>query len=309
MKKFLSVLLGATALFATPALANDTLRIVTIPIVDTLPMYVAKDAGIFAKHGLDVTFIPAANQTIVMSALTSGSAEIGNAVAPSMLQAREAGIETQIICDGASFPYPQPLHVGLVAREGSNIHSAADLVGKKIAVIGINGYHHVLVKRWLEEKGVDPSKVNFVEVTFPQMGDVLKGGSIDAATSIDPFYNRILANHIGYVFDNFIATVPDGTLIDFYVVQKNWAATHRDQIERVRESITESIAYIKAHEAEARASLAASTKQPPEVVATTSLPDFKMAVKPEQVKFWIDLAHHQGLISQDYDPASFVWQP
>ena len=309
MKTFLSVLLGATALCATPALANDTLRIVVIPIVDTLPMYTALDTGIFAKHGLDVTLVPVANQTIIMSALTSGSAEIGNAVASSMLQAREAGIDTEIICDATSFPYPLPLHVGLVAREGSNIHSAQDLVGKKVAVLGIGGYHQVLLKRWLEEKGVDPSKVNFAEVNFPQMGDVLKSGQVDAATSIDPFYSRIIAAKIGYVFDNFVATVPDGALIDNYVVLRSWAATHRDQIERVRASVAEAIAYIKANDAQARAILARSTKLPPEAVAHTSLPDFKLDVKPEQVKFWLDLGRHQGLISQDYDPASFVWKP
>jgi hypothetical protein len=45
------------------------------------------------------------------------------------------------------------------------------------------------------------------------------------------------------------------------------------------------------------------------VIARTSLPDFSMKLTGSQMKFWIDLMRHQGLISEDYDPESFIFKP
>lgn len=306
MRRFL-VLLALVA-STLSAHAAEKLRMTYIPIVDTLPVFVAQDEGFFAKHGIDMTLIPAGNQTVVLASLVSGQADIGNSIAITILQARDAGIETQIIADSASFPYPKPLHMGLIVRTGSNIHSAKDLVGRKIAVLGIGGYHQVLVERWLEEKGVDPKSVKFVEVPFPQMGDVLKSGTVDGVVSIDPFYNRIISAGIGYVFDNFVATVPDGTMIDFFVAKTDWAAQHHAAIVAFRAAMADAIAFIKANDGKAREILGKYTHQPAEVLAHTSLPDYKVPVSAAGMQFWIDLARHDGLIAQSYDPASFIWQ-
>jgi NitT/TauT family transport system substrate-binding protein len=303
----LLALLGA--LLAPPARANDAVRFAIIPIVDCLPLFVAQDRGLFEAQNLDVTLIPVANQGVVISSMVSGSAEIGNSVASTVLQAHEAGIDTVIFADGVSFPYPQPIHTGVLARAGSNIHSAKDLVGRKVAVIGLNGYHHVLVRRWLTEQGVDPASVMFLEVAFPQMPDVVRTGQVDAVVSIDPFYSRMIRAGSAYPLDNFVATVPDGALIDFYIATRDYAAAHPDVLRRLRAAMAQADIFIREHDPEAREILAKWTHQPPEVVATTSIADFKVDVAPRQIEFWIDLAHTQGLISALPDPASFIWQP
>jgi NitT/TauT family transport system substrate-binding protein len=40
---------------------NFTLKIAVLPIIDTLPMYVAQQEGLFAKHGVNVEFVPVAS--------------------------------------------------------------------------------------------------------------------------------------------------------------------------------------------------------------------------------------------------------
>ena len=42
---------------------------------------------------------------------------------------------------------------------------------------GLGAFLHVLFVKWLVEKGVDPKRVNFVEVTFPTMTDIVKSGA------------------------------------------------------------------------------------------------------------------------------------
>jgi NitT/TauT family transport system substrate-binding protein len=49
----------------------------------------------------------------------------------------------------------------------------------------------VLFVKWLVEKGVDPKSVNFVEVTFPTMADIIKSGGVDAVLTAEPFVTRM----------------------------------------------------------------------------------------------------------------------
>ena len=41
--------------------APQPLKIAVLPIIDALPMYVARQEGLFARHGVNVEFIPVAS--------------------------------------------------------------------------------------------------------------------------------------------------------------------------------------------------------------------------------------------------------
>jgi NitT/TauT family transport system substrate-binding protein len=285
----------AGGLPARRASAATTMRVCYIPIVDVLPLFVGVDQGLFKKRDLDVSLIPVANQGVLISSLTSGSAEIGSSVLVSMLPAQEAGIALAAIAGCVKFPVPH--NSGVLARAGSGIKSAKDLAGRKIAVAALKSYSHILTLRWLAEKNVDATHITFVEVPFPQMPDVLKLGQIDAVVAVDPFYHRIIDANTGYQFDDFQATVPDGTLIDCYTAMKSWATANVSAVHAFRDGLQEAISYLHTHEPAARESLGRWTKQPPEIIASTPIPQYAVPVSAGQVQWWIDLAKKQGLIS------------
>ena len=81
--------------------------------------------------------------------------------------------------------------IAAVARNGVTIKDAKDFVGKKVGAPGIGAFLHVLFRKWLIDKGVDPKDVNFVEVTFPNMSDALKSGAVDAVLTGEPFITRM----------------------------------------------------------------------------------------------------------------------
>lgn len=292
----------------SPATAapTDTLKIVYIPIVDSLPLYVAKDHGFFKKRGLSVDLTAVPNQSMVVSALVSGSTQLGVSVAPSTLEAEEAGIKLTIVAGAAAFPYPKPVNAGILARTGSGIKNAHDLVGKTIGLPGLKSYFWVMARRWLEANGVDPNKVHFAEVGFPQEGDLLKSGNVDAVVTVDPFYHRIIARKIGYPFTNFAKSVPDGTLIDFYVSTREWARKHPDTIKKFRAALAEGQAFVLSHNKEARKSLTKWTKLPKNVAEHTVLADIHLDVTAGQIEWWIKLLKHEGLIKGNMDPKSML---
>jgi NitT/TauT family transport system substrate-binding protein len=279
-----------------PASAATQVRVVYIPIVDALPLFVAKDQGFFAKRDLDVTATAVANQGVVVSSLASKSAEIGFTVTISMLQAREAGLQMKAVAGAAAFPIPVPRNVGVVAKTGSGIKGPADLVGKRVGVIGLRAFHHIMVQRWLAENGVDYNKVRFAEVAFPLGPDLLKAGQVDAVVSVDPFFKRMIDTGIGYVVGDFMGTVPDGTLIDFYMATADWAKDNAAAARGYREALAEAADFIAKNPDSARASLATWTKQPPAVVASTNIPVYRVDVTAAQIDYWIDLLKHQGIV-------------
>jgi NitT/TauT family transport system substrate-binding protein len=304
----LSIAAGAF-LTTAPSRAAETVRVTFIPIVDTLPLFVAKDEGFFEKRGLDVTLTAVPNQGVVISSLVSGSAEVGNTVAPSMLQAKDAGIDLVIVAGAASFPIPTPRNVGVVARTGSGIETPKDLVGKQVAVAGLGSFHQVMVQRWLEEKGVDYKKVNFVEAAFPLQPDILRAGKVDAVVSVDPFYNRMIDSKIGYVVGDFMGGVPDGTIIDFYVTNRGWAQAHPKAVQAFHDALDDARRFIEANDAGARESLARWTKQPAAVLAATVIPTFRGDISGKQVDFWVQLLKKQGMLQSSPSGADLIFKP
>jgi NitT/TauT family transport system substrate-binding protein len=286
------------------AAAATPIRVCYIPIVDELPMYVGVDQGFFKKRNLDVTGTIVANQGVLISSLASGSAELGSSVLVSMLPAQEAGIALAAVAACVTFPIPH--NVGVLARTGSDIKGAKDLIGKKVGIPGLKSYFQVMTTRWLAEKGVDAGKLTFVEVPPPQTADLLKSGQVEAVVTVDPFFHRIIDQKIGYQFDDFEATVPAGTLIDCYAATKDWAVKNPVAIKAFREGLSESIAFIKANEASARESLGKWTNQPAAVVADTAIPNFSVPVSASQIQWWIDLAKKQGLIAGTINPRDML---
>jgi len=177
--------LAGTVLRPAAVQAATPIRVAYIPIVDELPLYVGVDQGFFQKRNLDVSLTAVANQGVLISALQSGSAEMGSSVLVSMLPAQEAGIALAAVATCVQFPVPK--NVGMLARADSGIKSAKDLAGKKVAVAGLKSYFHIMALRYLGEKNVSAAGITFVEVPFPQMPDLLKAGQIDVAIIVDPF--------------------------------------------------------------------------------------------------------------------------
>ena len=152
---------------------------------------VARDDGIFAKHGLDADVTLIGINTNIPPAIVSDSIQIGGPTSTVFLQAVDGGLDLVAVA-GASVMDPISTGpIAAVARNGVTIKDAKDFVGKKVGAPGIGAFLHVLFRKWLIEKGVDPKSVNFVEVTFPTMNDALKSGAVDAVLTAEPFVSRI----------------------------------------------------------------------------------------------------------------------
>jgi NitT/TauT family transport system substrate-binding protein len=305
--KRLAVALGALGLFAQPVMAATKINLLYIPGGDFVPSFVAKDQGIFDRHGLDVDMSIAQNGSVISAALAADSAQIGVPTAPVLLQANEQGLDLLVIAGATTLPFPEGAS-GVAARAESGLKGPADLVGHKVGVPGFGGSLDVMTRNWVKASGVDYRKVDWVELQFPQMGDALKSGLVDAAAAVNPFYRRILDSKAGYDIGNPWASAPRGTMIVLYAATRAWATKNAAAVASFRTSLDEATAYIadSSHLQSVRDSMAKWTKLPPQAVASIAIPDTDSHAKPEGLTFWIKAAREQGLIKGNPDPASLI---
>ena len=266
-------------------------------VTDFASVFVAREEGYFSKRGLDVEpkFVPI-NSTIP-AAVQSDSLQIGGPTPSVFLQSVDGGLD-HVVVAGGGMTSKTLTGFGLVARAGSGIRGAADCVGKKIGVPGLGAFLHVSFRAWLKQSGVDYGKVSFIEAAFPQHGDLLRGGSLDAVVTADPFMSRITDSGAGYVASYYSTFLPDGQPTIVYAARRDWVAKNATAARAFRDAIVEAGAFIgkPANDAKVRAAIGKYIKLPPEVLAKAQISPPSPLISEKQLAYWVGLMKDQGML-------------
>lgn len=141
-----------------------------------LPVWVAKDAGYFAKNGLNVEPVNIRGGALITMGIMSGQLQFSGAGAESAVAARvEGGDVVLLACPVDSDP------VYFITRP--EIKSAAELKGKATAVTRLGSTTHFYLRAAARYVGLDPEK----DLTILQLGTgtetvaALENGRIAAA--------------------------------------------------------------------------------------------------------------------------------
>ncbi len=267
--------------------------------------YVAEQQGFFQKRGVDVEFVQTAISGNIPGAIVSGSVDVGGPTMPSVLQANDAGLDLVVFAGGAVYPLTGDV---LVARVGSGIEKTSDLKGKTVGVPGLGALLHIMLRRDLKANGVDPDSVKYIEVGFPQAGDALKSGQIDAYPAQAPFTARIIQSGAGKEVANWLKSTPDGTPTVVWATTRQWANAHKEQIAAMRAAMDEAQDFVKTHKDETDQAIAKYTGLPIQVVSSIAVPPLAVELSPKQIQFWIDICKEQQLIKGNPTPQS-IWVP
>jgi NitT/TauT family transport system substrate-binding protein len=295
----------ALALLAAglPAAAQTKVKMTYTAVTGFTAGYVAEQQGFFQKRGIDVEFIQTNISGNIPAVIMSGSVELGGPTLSSVLQANDAGLDLVVFAGGAVYPLSGDV---LIAREGAGIEKTADLKGKTVGVPGIGALLHIMLRRDLKANGVDPDSVRYVELGFPQAGDALRSGQIDAYPSQAPFTARILQSGAGKAVANWLSATPDGTPTVVFATTRSWANAHRKEIEAMRDAMREALAFMKDHRDETNQAIGKYTGLPAQVVGSLPPPIINVDLSPKQIQFWIDISKEQQLIKGNPKPED-VW--
>lgn len=294
--------LVAVALALAPRAEAQTKLAVGYGIAsDFLAALVARDEGIFAKHGLAVEMTLFNNGGVMPQALVSGTIQIGFNTGPVLMLAEDGGIDLVVISGVSRIQKINP-HSALVTRAGITVTKPTDLIGKRVADPGIDSSLDLVMKKWLLDGGVKPAQVTVVELPFQLMGDNLKSGQIDAAFPVEPMLGRILASGDGTKSVDIQSAVNPDFAATFWSATRDWAGAHPQAITAFREALGDALAYIRDHPDDAKAiALKYFHYNDP------SPPEASLAVKLSDLRFWVDICEELGLIKKPVDVAALVF--
>jgi NitT/TauT family transport system substrate-binding protein len=163
---------------AQPALAQELRRIHygTTASISHLPVWVAKDAGLFAKKGFNVEPVQIRGGALITMGIMSGQLQFSGAGAESVVAARVEGGDVVLLACPADL---EPIY--LITRP--EIKSAADLKGKSSAVTRLGSSTHFYLRAALKFAGLDSEKdLTILQLgAGPEMAVALESGRISVA--------------------------------------------------------------------------------------------------------------------------------
>lgn len=298
--------LGVGAPAGSAALAQAKIQIGCTATSDCASAMIAVDEGIFKKHGLDVEMTPIAINSNIPAAILSNSIQVGGPTSTVFLQAVDGGLDLVAIAGASIMNSTSNAAIAAFVRNGITIKEPKDFIGKKVGAPGLNAFLHVLFVKWLVEKGVDPRSVNFVEVTFPTMADIIKSGGVDAVLTAEPFVTRMTNAGLGSVGARYGAELGRTDPIIFYAASRDWAEKNVATVKKFREAIAEAAAIVNSDREKASASIAKFTKQPLELVKATPPNQSEPNLKPESLTWWIEVMSSQKMLQSKLDTAKLV---
>jgi NitT/TauT family transport system substrate-binding protein len=290
------------AVLALPAFAQQKLSVGYIATADSLPIVVAKEKGFFDRQKLDVTLVRIALASNVPSSVMSDSVQIGMGTGPMLLQTADGGLGLVGI-GGVSQITKTSSVIGLVMRNGVKLDSMADLRGKKIGVPGFNSMMHVVFQKWLADRKVAASQVQMVEAIFPQMADLLKGGTLDGVLVLEPFRGRIVNENIGYKVSDFPIEVQDPILAAYWMAKESWVKANAGVVTAFRAAYQEAVDWSYKNQTEMRALEKQHLGAPSPLT-----PTYKATLTPQDLEIYARIGDELKMWRQKHDVNQLVWK-
>ena len=164
----------------------------TAPVVSMAPMWIAKENGLFKKHGTDVKLVFIGSGPLGTTAILAGEVDIGIIGGFAPIRAVLSGAKNLVII-GQSKTYMVGAIVG--KQEIANVQ---DLKGKRLGIDRIGSNPDMYTQASLARFQIDPLR----DLSYIQMGSTsqgipaLKSGAIDAFTTSSPY--DLFAQRLGY---------------------------------------------------------------------------------------------------------------
>jgi len=260
---------------------------------------IARDAGIFKQHGLDVETILVAGPAQA-AALAAGEIDYNSSFVPGLLLAAK-GLPFTVVMATTKTPLFYIMSRPDISR--------ANLAGKKVAVSRVGSQSHALTRSMIKQAGINPDAVTYIQTgSTSNSYSALDAKAVDAATLSIPFnvllkqkgFNQLASTSNIGMFPNTGLQVPRAKL------EKN-----RAQVKRMVGAFLDSLKYIAGEKDRVSAYIQRTWKLSPEVAEQTYrdfLPVIPMdgKISLEAVQDYLDQAQRNGEIPQRVDVRSVV---
>lgn len=181
----LIVLVSATFAEDKPASMPKVLRVGYFGAVNS--QLLAKNLGLDSDEaGIPVEWVKLESGQSIVTALASGSVDLGEIGFPPAATAIAAGVPLE----GIFISHLSGTGVALFVRPGKNIHSLKDLIGKKVGVPFGTNPHYLLITA-LRLEGIDPKRIQLLDLPPSEILAAYMRNDIDAGYVWQPVLGKL----------------------------------------------------------------------------------------------------------------------
>jgi NitT/TauT family transport system substrate-binding protein len=273
------------------------LKLAVLPIIDTLPLYVAQQQGFFAAHGVEVELIPVASAPERVQLVAAGQVDGTINETLAVMQFNKEATTMQAV-RYALRPAEGYGHFFILAAGQSGITTSDGLKGIEIGVSQGTIIEYV-TERLLQAEGLTGDEIQTIPVPkIPDRMALLASGELKAGTLPDPLGALAVQSGAVIVMDD--SAHPEYGF-SIYSFRKEVIDAHPEAITGFLAAVDESIALINADPTQFTAILSDAKIVPPPLLDAYKVPPFPAAGVPTEAEWAdaLDWAKSKGMLDVD----------
>jgi NitT/TauT family transport system substrate-binding protein len=282
----LSIVLSACSSAATPVPAAGpvTLKLAVIPVIDTLPMFVAHAEGLYTKYGVNVELIPVASAPERDQLLQAGQADGTLNETLSVMFFNKEKIQMQAVRYG-HMASAGAGHFFILVSGKSGISSPIGLKGVEIGISQGTIIEYV-TDRLLEANGLSSADIKYLAVPkIPDRMSLLASGELKAAVMPDPLATLAVQQGSKIILDDTSNPKLGASVISF---RKEVIDQHPQAIKAFLAAIEEAVGLINGNPSKYSGLLAEKKIVPQPLISSYVIPKFPTKGVPSEAE-WNDV--------------------
>jgi NitT/TauT family transport system substrate-binding protein len=279
-----------------------------LPLVDEATSYVARSQGYFTKHHLEVTLKPMSSGSASVPQVLNGQVQFASSSVLAPVIAVSKGLPLKVVApqsDAGATPATDSQSL-VVAPNGPK--TIKELEGKTIGVGSLQNPGEFAARAYLEEQGIDYSKIHVVEIEEPDMVSALKSGRVAGAVVSEPFQTVALEAGLRELIKGVFAS---GKLAssakNIYYTSSSYLSQNPEVATEFSEAVVEANEYINKNPEAARQAVKGFTEIPAKVLSKIVLPQYATSIDCTSVTSIIGLEKKWGWIKKNVSLSELLW--
>lgn len=269
---------------------------------------IAQEQGFFEDEGLDVELETVANQAAQVPLMVSGQAQFAVGANLASAIAIGQGIPLRIIATSTrNEETEEDANVAIITKGDSDIKTAADLEGKKVAQPAFKGASEYLVRVAMEKADADWNKATLIQLDQAAGVAALDKGEVDAALVFQPYLAQAVAAGKRVVSFPALETAP-GKMFTHWYATADFLEKNPGTAEKFIAAITRASEYANENPEAVTAALAKELSMPDDVAALLPRTLYGGPIDEEQVQNYLDTVERFGWNDKELPPAAdIIW--
>ena len=268
----------------------------TIPVLQSLPLFVAAEKGFFKEQGLSVEIVLFNSAMEKDIALSSGRivGYFGDLMTPMVLQANNTGI--RITATNFNTTHEQRMFAILASPQSAN--KGLEEIAKAGIATSTNAIPEYLVERLLQQRKIGKGKINFIDVkNIPIRLQMLLSNQVAAALLPEPLASLAETKGAKALLDDKGRGL-SATVLAF---SERFIRSNPQAVKAFQTAVDRASDYINKNPQEVRAIMNRECKIPEPLKDAFPIPKFPKLAAPSQkqvmdVYGWL---HEKQIITKD----------